>query len=57
MNELIQTEKDYIEDLRKCIEVYLKAYQMSGNQCPTVLKNKEIEIFGNIEQLYKFHSE
>lgn len=55
MNELLKTERDYIEDLRLFIEVYLKAYRMSGNLCPATLKDKEKGIFANIEQLYEFH--
>jgi hypothetical protein len=54
MNELIQSEKRYIEDLKQCIEVYLKSFRISG---PASLKGKEGQIFGNLEQLYKFHAE
>lgn len=57
MNELIKSEKDYIEHLHICIEVYLQAYRMSGSLCPISLRNKETEIFGNIDKLYSFHSE
>uniref|UniRef100_A0A0N5AC31 DH domain-containing protein n=1 Tax=Syphacia muris TaxID=451379 RepID=A0A0N5AC31_9BILA len=58
MMELIKSEKDYIDDLRLCINVYLESYRLSNRlSVPFVIRNKEKEIFGNIEQLYKFHSE
>lgn len=55
--ELIKSEKDYIEDMRNCICYYLSAYRDAGNSVPAAIRNKEKELFGNIEQLYKFHSE
>lgn len=57
MNELLKSEKDYIEDLRKCIDIYVRNYRMAGNSCPAALRNKDAEIFGNIEELFTFHSE
>lgn len=57
MMELIKSEKDYIEDMRNCICYYLSAYRDAGNSVPAAIRNKEKELFGNIEQLYKFHSE
>ncbi|VDK41952.1 unnamed protein product [Anisakis simplex] len=57
MMELIKSEKDYIEDMRNCISYYLSAYRNAGNSIPATLRNKERELFGNMEQLYKFHSE
>lgn len=57
MNELIKSEKHYIEHLHICIEVYLQSYRMSGSLCPQSLRNKEAAIFGNIEKLHSFHSE
>ncbi|KAI1721835.1 rhoGEF domain-containing protein [Ditylenchus destructor] len=56
MNELIRSEKDYIEDLRKCMDIYIRGYQVLGSTCPSSLRNKQVEIFGNIDQLYEFHS-
>lgn len=55
--ELIKSEKDYIDDLNRCICYYLAAYRKASNTVPLSLRNKEKEIFGNIEQLYRFHSE
>ncbi|VDM96077.1 unnamed protein product [Thelazia callipaeda] len=57
MMELIKSEKDYIEDLHKCIKYYLTAYRVANDKLPVVIRDKEKEIFSNIEQLYKFHNE
>jgi len=57
MSELLQTERDYIDDLKRLIDVYLMEYRCSGSMCPMNLRNKETEIFGNIEELFRFHSE
>lgn len=57
MMELIKSEKDYIEDLRKCIKYYLSAFRAAKDSLPVAIRDKEKEIFSNIEQLYKFHSE
>ena len=56
MSELIQTERDYIFDLRRLIEIYLNEYQCSGSMCPQSLRGKEKEFFGNIKDIYEFHS-
>ncbi|KAM3722372.1 Kalirin [Dirofilaria immitis] len=57
MMELIKSEKDYIEDLHKCIKYYLNAYHAANDTLPFAIRDKEKEIFSNIEQLYKFHNE
>lgn len=56
MRELMQTERDYVNDLKRCVDIYLNEYQCSGSMCPQVLRNKECEIFGNLKALYEFHS-
>lgn len=56
MRELLATERDYINDLQKCIEVYLRAYRMSENSAPVSIQCKEKELFGNIEDLFQFHA-
>uniref|UniRef100_A0A914I119 Triple functional domain protein n=1 Tax=Globodera rostochiensis TaxID=31243 RepID=A0A914I119_GLORO len=55
MKELLKSEKDYIEDLRRCVDIYLYGYRTSGSMCPMAIRGKEREIFGNIEELYQFH--
>ncbi|VDO25930.1 unnamed protein product, partial [Onchocerca flexuosa] len=57
MMELIKSERDYIEDLYKCIKYYLSAYHAANDILPLAIRDKEKEIFSNIEQLYKFHNE
>ncbi|VDK70409.1 unnamed protein product [Litomosoides sigmodontis] len=57
MMELIKSEIDYIEDLHKCIKYYLSAYRSAKGSLPVTIRDKEKEIFSNIEQLYKFHNE
>ncbi|EPB77743.1 RhoGEF domain protein [Ancylostoma ceylanicum] len=59
MQELIKSERDYIEDLRKCIQVYINEYDAaeSNSTLPSVLKDRRHAIFGNYEKLYAFHAE
>uniref|UniRef100_A0A1I7WT87 DH domain-containing protein n=1 Tax=Heterorhabditis bacteriophora TaxID=37862 RepID=A0A1I7WT87_HETBA len=59
MHELIRSEKDYIEDLRKCIEVYISEFDEAGtaHTLPNVLRGRRKEIFGNYEKIYAFHAE
>ncbi|KAK5982177.1 CRAL-TRIO domain-containing protein, partial [Trichostrongylus colubriformis] len=59
MHELIKSERDYIEDLRKCIEVYIAEFDSAeaNSTLPTILKDRRKAIFGNYEKLYAFHSE
>lgn len=56
MRELLATERDYINDLQKCIDVYLRAYRMSEQSAPQSIRCKEKELFGNIEDLFQFHA-
>lgn len=55
MAELLSTERTYVQDLEKCISIYLKGYREAGNNLPNGIKDKELIIFGNIEEIYKFH--
>ena len=55
MMELIETEKDYVNDLECIINGYLKEFAHAGNKIPADLHGKKKIIFGNIEQIYKFH--
>ncbi|VDM59065.1 unnamed protein product, partial [Angiostrongylus costaricensis] len=59
MHELIKTEKDYIEDLRRCIEVYISEFDFAeaNSTLPAILKDRRHAVFGNYEKLYAFHSE
>ena len=52
--ELVNTEKRYVDDLRAVVLGY-KERIMSNPQCPKSLKNNVGIIFGNIENIYNFH--
>ncbi|CAD5209163.1 unnamed protein product [Bursaphelenchus xylophilus] len=54
--ELLNSEADYISDLGKCIDCYLKSYRLN-EMSSSSLRQKEKEIFGNIEEIYRFHQE
>ena len=56
MRELIQTEKDYVNDLECIVNGYLKEFARAGSKIPADLRGKKNIIFGNIEQIYEFHS-
>lgn len=55
MAELLRTEKTYVEDLKLCIDTYLKDFRSNQDNLPPNLVGKENLLFGNIEQIYEFH--
>lgn len=55
MAELLTTERTYVQDLDTCIRVYLKGYREAGNKLPQGIKDKESILFGNIEDIHRFH--
>lgn len=55
MAELLSTERTYVKDLDTCIRVYLKGYREAGSKLPAGIKDKESIIFGNIEDILRFH--
>jgi hypothetical protein len=55
MAELLSTERTYVQDLENCIKVYLKGYREAGANLPVGIRDKESIIFGNVEEIYKFH--
>lgn len=62
LRELIETENDYVENLRLIVEGYIQAIRNENAdiqvQIPEDLKNgKEKIIFGNIEAIYEWHKE
>ncbi|VDL78284.1 unnamed protein product [Nippostrongylus brasiliensis] len=59
MHELIKSERDYIDDLRKCIQVYITEFDAAeaNSTLPLALKDRRQAIFGNYEKLYAFHAE
>ena len=57
MAELLQTEKTYVRDLRECLETYLwEMTSRAEEEIPAGILNKEHTIFGNLQELYEFHS-
>lgn len=55
MAELLSTERAYVKDLESCINVYLKEYRDNQSFAPEGIRGKEKIIFGNIEEIFKFH--
>ncbi|CAF1006794.1 unnamed protein product, partial [Didymodactylos carnosus] len=54
-NELLTTERAYVESLNKCIEYYLSEMRRHPDDVPEFLQNKESVLFLNIEEIYNFH--
>lgn len=59
MAELLQTERAYIRDLEVCIQTYLKEFRLrvQSNKIHRILLDREKVLFGNIEEIYEFHSQ
>ncbi|XP_052746705.1 kalirin isoform X1 [Bicyclus anynana] len=55
MAELLQTERAYVKDLETCITCYLREMRTDPAAVPTALQGKEELIFGNIEEIHRFH--
>ena len=55
MNELVETERDYVSDLQCVVEGYMKKYQEGSPDLPLELRGKKAIIFGNIDEIYQFH--
>ncbi|CAD6184380.1 unnamed protein product [Caenorhabditis auriculariae] len=59
MRELIKSERDYIDDIARCVHVYLKEYDdaFASNTLPLALRPLRKDIFSNIDRIYEFHSQ
>ncbi|XP_049693167.2 kalirin isoform X3 [Helicoverpa armigera] len=55
MAELLQTERAYVKDLETCITCYLREMRTDPAAVPHALQGKEEIIFGNIEEIHRFH--
>ncbi|MGH0133719.1 UNVERIFIED_CONTAM: hypothetical protein FKN15_053342 [Acipenser sinensis] len=55
LNELIQTEKDYVKDLGIIVEGFMKTIDEKG--FPEDVKGKDKIVFGNIHQIYDWHKD
>uniref|UniRef100_A0A3Q2FDI3 Kalirin RhoGEF kinase b n=1 Tax=Cyprinodon variegatus TaxID=28743 RepID=A0A3Q2FDI3_CYPVA len=53
LNELIQTEKDYVKDLGTVVEGFMKTIEEKG--VPDDMKGKEKIVFGNIHRIHDWH--
>ncbi|XP_023695750.1 kalirin-like isoform X2 [Paramormyrops kingsleyae] len=53
LNELIQTEKDYVRDLGIVVEGFMKRIEEKG--IPEDMKGKDKIVFGNIHQISDWH--
>ena len=53
MNELVETERQYVKQLNECIDVFIT--EMQSPSLPEPLKGKEKLVFGNIQAIYEFH--
>ncbi|XP_060098603.1 probable guanine nucleotide exchange factor MCF2L2 isoform X4 [Heteronotia binoei] len=58
INELIETERVYVEELQSILEGY--ASEMDNpdfiHLIPTTLSNKKEVLFGNLSEIYEFHN-
>uniref|UniRef100_A0AAR2IXK5 MCF.2 cell line derived transforming sequence-like 2 n=1 Tax=Pygocentrus nattereri TaxID=42514 RepID=A0AAR2IXK5_PYGNA len=58
MNELIETERLYVEELQSIMEGYAAALDNSelNHLIPLALENKKDILFGNLAEIYDFHN-
>ncbi|KAG8432129.1 hypothetical protein GDO86_016674, partial [Hymenochirus boettgeri] len=55
LNELVQTEKDYVKDLGFVVETYIPTMEERGT--PEDMNGKDKIVFGNIHQIYDWHKD
>lgn len=55
VNELLDTEQSYIQDLGHVVKGFISEFS-SCSDLPLELKNKEKEVFSNLEEIYEWHS-
>lgn len=55
ISELLNTERAYVEDLRDVVVGYKQRMEKDA-QCPEQMRDNADVIFGNIEDIYVFHS-
>ncbi|XP_067405718.1 kalirin isoform X2 [Emydura macquarii macquarii] len=55
LNELVQTEKDYVKDLGTVVEGFMERIEEKG--VPEDMKGKDKIVFGNIHQIYDWHKD
>lgn len=55
VSELLDTEQSYIQDLGHVVKGYIGEFS-SCSDLPLELKDKEKEVFSNLEEIYQWHS-
>ena len=55
INELINTEKDYVQDLGLVVNGYMKS--IKEETLPEGMEGRDAIVFGNIRQIYEWHDE
>ncbi|KAM4626279.1 kalirin isoform 4-T4 [Discoglossus pictus] len=55
LNELVQTEKDYVKDLGVVVETIMPRIEEKG--IPEDLNGKDKIVFGNLHQIYDWHKD
>ncbi|XP_055764092.1 kalirin-like [Salvelinus fontinalis] len=55
VNEMVQTEKDYVKDLGVIVEGFMSRLEVKG--IPEDMRGKDLIVFGNIHQIYDWHQE
>uniref|UniRef100_A0A8C6TYD1 DH domain-containing protein n=1 Tax=Neogobius melanostomus TaxID=47308 RepID=A0A8C6TYD1_9GOBI len=53
VNEMVQSEKDYVKDLAVIVEGFMSRLEVRG--IPEEMRGKDKIVFGNIQQIYDWH--
>ncbi|KAI6172845.1 DH domain-containing protein [Aphelenchoides besseyi] len=58
LNEMLSTERTYVNELESVIEFYIKPFEAPENQqqIPPALRDQTFLVFGNLRQLFEMHS-
>ena len=54
MKEIVETERDYVKSLKFVVDHYMS--ELLRDDVPPALRGKRNLVFGNLEQIYHFHS-
>lgn len=60
IRELVDTERDYVNDLKQIVEGYMTLMRNPENEIPLpedLRGGKDKMVFGNIEAIYEWHRE
>uniref|UniRef100_A0A336L6B8 CSON000837 protein n=1 Tax=Culicoides sonorensis TaxID=179676 RepID=A0A336L6B8_CULSO len=55
LNELIETEEEFIKDIQNVIQIYFKPLETTNPNIPKVIKDNKRIIFGNFKSIAEFH--